>query len=482
MLKYFTLCLIVNSILAGQVKFAAIGDYGKGGSAEADVSDLIDTWNVDFIITLGDNNYNYGEWSTIDNNIGKDYNQWIYPYVGSQSPGGSQDGENRFFPSPGNHDYNTSNAWPYYQYFDLMPYSQTSGNERYYDFVWDNVHFFSVNSCVQEPDGYRQPGVQATWLQNQLANCVINHSHWRLVYFHHAPYSSEKQVDWTRWTFAEFGAHAVLSGHSHTYERIFRNGIVYFVNGLGGKSIYTCDATLVEGSQGCYDDDYGAMLVTVISNTKILFEFYYRDGTLVDSYLLEDSGLPVELVSFTGVVQNNNVYLEWKTENELNNYGFEIEKRVDGSHSPVSIWQMIGFVRGNGNSNSPKFYSYIDNDVKKVSAYRYRLKQIDTDGSYTYSPEISVTINIPGYFSLSQNYPNPFNPSTSILYTIGKMHFVNLTIYDVMGIEIVTLVDEEKPAGTHEVEFDGSELTSGIYFYRIQAGEFIETKTMVFMK
>jgi hypothetical protein len=477
--KLFTLFLLFNSVLVGQVSFAAIGDYGKGGSAEAEVSDMIDTWNVDFIITLGDNNYNYGEWSTIDNNIGKDYNQWIYPYVGNYPPRGSQDAVNRFFPCPGNHDYNTSDAWPYYQYFDMMPYSQTSGNERYYDFVWDNVHFFSVNSCVQEPDGYRQPSIQATWLENQLADCVINHSHWRLVYFHHSPYSSDKQVSWSRWTFAEFGAHVVLSGHSHTYERIFRNGIVYFVNGLGGKSLYSC-GSLVEGSQGCYNDNYGAMLVSVISNTKLLFEFYYRDGTLVDSYLLEDSSLPVELVSFRAKVQNSDVLLEWQTANELNNFGFEVERKDN------FLWYKIGFHEGSGNSSSPKYYNFVDDNVG-ATTYYYRLKQIDTDGNFTYSHEIVVTVEVPTYFSLGQNYPNPFNPSTKIKYSIPQVASsfslrATLVVYDVLGNKIATLVDEEKPAGSYEVEFDGSELTSRIYFYRLQTGDFIETKKMVLMK
>ena len=96
--------LLTNNKINAQTSFAVIGDYGKGGSAEADVSDMIDTLDVDFVITLGDNNYNNGSASTIDNNIGKDYNQWIYPYVGNYPPGGSQDGVNRFFPSLGNHD------------------------------------------------------------------------------------------------------------------------------------------------------------------------------------------------------------------------------------------------------------------------------------------------------------------------------------------------------------------------------------------
>ena len=143
-----------NSILMGQVKFAAIGDYGSGSTDEAAVSDMIDSWNVDFVITLGDNNYNNGYASTIDNRIGKDYNQWIKPYLGDIPLGGSSD-INRFFPSPGNHDNNNTSSiadlQPYLNYFTLP------NNERYYDFVWGNIYLFSMNSIIAEPDGYKQP-------------------------------------------------------------------------------------------------------------------------------------------------------------------------------------------------------------------------------------------------------------------------------------------------------------------------------------
>jgi hypothetical protein len=487
LLKYFALCLVFNSVLVGQVKFATIGDYGKDGPDLQDVADLIDSLDVDFIITLGDNNYNNGAASTIDKNIGKYFSKYIYAYDGAYPPDVSPD-INRFFPSPGNHDNdNTASIaklQPYLDYFTLP------NNERYYDFVWDNVHLFSLNSIIAEPDGYKQPSVQATWLKNKLADCVINHSHWRLVYFHHAPYSSEKQRSQSRWTFAEFGAHAVLAGHSHTYERILRDGIVYFVNGVGGKSIYDCPDDpndWVEDSQICDDADYGAQLITVLSSTQLKFEFYHKDGTLVDTYILEDTGLPVELISFTAVKQYADVLLEWQTASELNNYGFEVQRQVGSRQAIVGKWELVSFVNGNGNSSSPKFYKYTDTEINNSSVYHYRLKQIDTDGSFTYSHSISVTVDIPEYFSLAQNYPNPFNPFTAIKYSISSVGTyritpVQLKIYDILGNDIETLVNEEKPAGTYEVKFDGSELTSGMYFYRIQIGNFVETKKMVFMK
>ena len=153
-----------------QIKFAVIGDYGDANDFEAAVSDMIDTWNVEFVITVGDNNYNNGYASTIDANIGKDYNQWIYPYSGSYPiggpPGGSPDNINRFFPSLGNHDYaNTINpnaALPYLDYFELP------GNERWYSFSWGNVDFFVLDSQL----GWIPTtlAVQSDWLQNEVAN------------------------------------------------------------------------------------------------------------------------------------------------------------------------------------------------------------------------------------------------------------------------------------------------------------------------
>ncbi|MHA2100020.1 MAG: metallophosphoesterase [Candidatus Kariarchaeaceae archaeon] len=479
MLKYFTLCIIFNSVLVGQVRFASIGDYGRDSWRLQAVSDLIDSLEVDFIITLGDNNYNYGEASTIDKNIGKYFNEYIYPYFGTYQPGGNPDGINRFFPSPGNHDhhnlFNMIYLQPYLDYFDLTPYYSSSGNERYYDFIWENVHLFSVNSIAIEPDGYMHPSVQSAWLEEQMTNCVLNHSHWRIVYFHQAPYSSDKQSQYLRWPFKEWGAYTVMAGHSHTYERLEIDGLTYFVNGLGGKSRYDFGVP-VPGSKYRYQENYGAMLIEA-NQTEMILQFITIDGEVIDSTIITDSALPVELNSFNGKYVDNSIILNWKTETEVNNYGFELERYL-GSYP----WEKIAFIQGNGNSSSPIFYSHTDSDIKNSSVYHYRLKQIDTDGSFSYSREISITVDIPLYFLLSQNYPNPFNSVTKINYSIPKEGLVKIGLYDALGNDIETLVNEEKPAGTYEVVFNGTKLTSGIYFYRIQLGELIKTKTMVLMK
>ena len=255
------------------VRFAVIGDYGSGDSAEADVAKLILGWHPDFIITTGDNNYPDGAADTIDKNVGKYFHAFIFPYTGAYGSG--PDG-NRFFPSLGNHDWHAPGAQPYLDYFSLP------GNERYYDFVWGPVHFFALDSDEHEPDGFRANSAQAAWLKQGLAAST---SPWNIVYFHHAAYSSGSihgSSRWMQWPFTEWGADAVLAGHEHLYERFFVDGIPYFSNGSGGGGLYDFETPLPE-SKFRYNADYGAMLVTA-SGTELTFEFYSRVGHLIDQY------------------------------------------------------------------------------------------------------------------------------------------------------------------------------------------------------
>jgi hypothetical protein len=186
---------------------------------------------------------------------------------------------------------------------------------------------------------------------------------------------------------------------------------------------------------------------------------------------VDGTNLPVELTSFTANLAGGGVLLKWTTATEVNNYGFEVEERVSG------IWNKIGFVQGHGNSNSPKEYSFYDNSV----ALSYRLKQIDTDGGFEYSDVVDVN-NLSKEFSLDQNYPNPFNPSTFINFSLPENGLVILKVYDVLGREVATLINQEMVADYHTVEFDASQLTSGIYFYRIQVNNFTSVKKMILMK
>ncbi|RJP70593.1 MAG: T9SS C-terminal target domain-containing protein, partial [Ignavibacteriales bacterium] len=208
--------------------------------------------------------------------------------------------------------------------------------------------------------------------------------------------------------------------------------------------------------------------------------------------LIEDeSALPVELSSFTASAEDNKVTLKWKTETEVENYGFEIERsrksevRSQNSEIRNVEWEKVGFVEGAGNSNSPKEYSFIDdlNHYLTLTRLTYRLKQIDTDGSFKYSDEVEVDVKlIPTEFALAQNYPNPFNPVTVISWQLPVSSKVMLKIYDILGNEVSILVNEEQAAGNYEVKFDGSNLSSGIYYYRIQAANFVNTRKLILLK
>ncbi|OGU79010.1 MAG: hypothetical protein A2254_01605 [Ignavibacteria bacterium RIFOXYA2_FULL_35_9] len=224
-----------------------------------------------------------------------------------------------------------------------------------------------------------------------------------------------------------------------------------------------------------------------------------RDGWYLDDIgILVYTAVPVELISFAGKVEQSEVMLTWETATEINNYGFEIE-RSQMLNVKSQNWEKIGFVGGNGTTTETKSYSFVDNVNEKFGKYSYRLKQIDHDGSFKYSNEIEVLIQ-PEKFSLEQNYPNPFNPSTKISWQSPVRSWQTLKVYDVLGNEVATLLNEEKEAGSYEVEFqsaarlpDGQvgnrQLASGVYIYRLQVypansevGSFTDTKKMILLR
>lgn len=195
-----------------------------------------------------------------------------------------------------------------------------------------------------------------------------------------------------------------------------------------------------------------------------------------------NTALPVELTSFTATMNNGDVNLKWNTATEVNNFGFDIQRNqlfnlINGT------WEKIGFVAGSGNSNSPKSYFYNDNTVSEA-VYFYRLKQIDTDGLFEYSPIVEINTNqIPTEFSLKQNYPNPFNPKTHISFDIPVKSHATIRVFNVLGNEVAVLLNEEILPGKYSVEFNASNLVSGIYFYTISSNEFKPiTKKMILLK
>ena len=185
---------------------------------------------------------------------------------------------------------------------------------------------------------------------------------------------------------------------------------------------------------------------------------------------------PVELTNFTGNIVDNRVSLKWTTATETNNSHFDIEKK-----SGSSVWTKIGSVTGNGTTTKSHEYSFVDSKIDFTNA-SYRIKQVDFDGSYTYSKVVEVNSLAPVKFELNQNYPNPFNPTTTIAYSIASSSNVRLEIYSITGQLVKVLVNETQSAGAYNLKFDGSSLASGVYIYRLTAGNFVISKKMQLMK
>ena len=194
--------------------------------------------------------------------------------------------------------------------------------------------------------------------------------------------------------------------------------------------------------------------------------------------------VPIELLSFSSFVVDNDVTLNWITATETNNSGFQIERR-ETQNERSEEWKSISFVNGHGTTTEPQTYSYKDENLSE-GKYQYRLKQVDFDGTFEYSNIVEVEILPPAKFSLEQNFPNPFNPSTSIHYSLASRQFVTLKIFNSLGEEIATLVNEVKPAGNHTIEFKPESsiknLVSSVYLYQLKAGEFIQTRKMILLK
>jgi hypothetical protein len=195
-----------------------------------------------------------------------------------------------------------------------------------------------------------------------------------------------------------------------------------------------------------------------------------------------DGLLPVELSSFNSNVNRNDVILKWKTESETNNSGFAVERKTANSH-----WKELSFVKGSGTTRISKEYTYTDKELASAK-YSYRLRQIDYNGNTKYFDlRNEVTVGVPSEFNLSQNYPNPFNPTTKINYDLPFDSKVSIKLFDMTGREVALIVNSSQTAGYYILQFNGSNLASGVYFYNIlaeggNASKFITTKKMVLVK
>jgi len=255
--------------------------------------------------------------------------------------------------------------------------------------------------------------------------------------------------------------------------------VMYYTSGSSGGSDFaiTYDDTSVD-SRTNYSVDNGVNWFTQAFDVRL--------RTIVSE---ESSALPVELVAFTAELIDDKVKLEWETAMEINNYGFDVERKIVDVINQTE-WEKIGFVLGNGTSASNKYYEFFD-EFPPAELLEYRLKQIDIDGTYEYfrltakvdaSTITGITDKIPTEFALHQNYPNPFNPSTTIKFDLPEKSNVSIVIYNVLGQTISSLVNEELNAGYHEVNFNAENLSSNIYFYRIQTDNNIAVKKMMVIK
>ncbi len=216
-----------------------------------------------------------------------------------------------------------------------------------------------------------------------------------------------------------------------------------------------------------------------LSAGSLMDEFRFYDRALDSVEVAQTwniSVIPVELTSFTASASGSDIQLSWTTATEINNSGFSIERKSSGSD-----FTEVGFVPGFGTTTEPKSYSFADKNLDN-GTYTYRLKQVDFDGTSAYSNEVEVNVTSASVFGLAQNYPNPFNPVTDIRYSIPQRNNVMIKVYDMLGKEVATLVNEVKDQGTYTVSFDASDLASGIYLYSLQSGSFVETRKMTLLK
>ena len=261
--------------------------------------------------------------------------------------------------------------------------------------------------------------------------------------------------------------------------QVLRAGLDYYVRKFGGTRNRWGDFS---GSSVDPSDDQTFYIFNQYALTRgsILTSYPTEDGRWGTTFgIVTTNALTVELTTFSASVVGSSIALVWKTESESNNYGFDIERKNLSTEN--SSWEKIGFINGNGTSNTPISYSYQDQNATS-GKYAYRLKQIDNDGKYEYSNEVEIDLGAPKQFELSQNYPNPFNPNTTIRFSLPNATNVKLKIYNILGQEIKTLVNEEKEAGNYTINFNASDLSSGMYVYKLDAGTFVQTKKMTLLK
>ncbi len=276
------------------------------------------------------------------------------------------------------------------------------------------------------------------------------------------------------WTETQFGSEQILTG---VYFPDQLNGWIAG-NDYGNSNIGIIFHTTDGG------ENWSAVNLPVID---ALSSIYFTDETHgwaaghLGTIITTENPVPVELTSFAAAAENKDVRLSWQTASETNNSGFEV-RRSDNKEPGTDNWEKIGFVEGRGTSTQKNNYSFIDKNLE-AGSYTYRLVQIDLDGTRTESKVVNVEIHsIPAEYALMQNYPNPFNPSTEIEYSIPESGNVKLKVFNSLGQEVAVLKNGIEEAGVHKVNFNASNLSSGIYFYRLESGKYVNIRKMILLR
>ena len=304
-------------------------------------------------------------------------------------------------------------------------------------------------------------------------------------------------VNGTLWAFGGVQGYSRSATNNTTFIRVGVTGGAVNENGGGDPPGFDIGSTYTSWVQLNFTISNPAvntsLTINNVTNAIGIFENYQNEPntgiinnqTLSTPENIIDAPLPVELISFSSKFDSDKIQLNWVTKTEVNNYGFNIERRINEGE-----WTGIGFVEGHGNSNSPKEYSYSDKNLfAGGSNFQYRLKQVDTDGSFEYSDVVEVKV-VPNQYELSQNYPNPFNPTTTIRFSLPEAAQIKLNLYNMLGELVTTIAEGMYESGYHKVTFNAGNLPSGAYVYRIESNDpstgsgqsFVQVKKMILLR
>ena len=340
----------------------------------------------------------------------------------------------------------------------------------------------TTSTYVSTPNSYTDSKT-GNYLDNATVTMTLTNS------INLSTISNPRLSYWTRWDIEnnwDYGQAKISTNGGSTWtplEGMYTNP--------GTGSFQPPGQPLYDGTETNWVKEEIPLSFSNLTNVKFQFQLKSDGSTTGDGWYLDDIGviyytlIPVELTSFTANTGNENVTLNWQTATETNNKGFEIQRASGTVDQRISEYKTIGFIEGNGTTTKSSKYNFTDNSPLQGNSI-YRLKQIDFNGTFSVYGPVGTDFKGITDYSLSQNYPNPFNPSTIIKYAVPQAGNIEIKIYNVLGAEITTLVNEYKEAGKYSVEFSANNLKtnigSGVYFYTIKAGSFVKTKKMIVLK